>query len=218
MNKKLEKWERWLEVLYSQIMDLSTTRYIFWEVQKIIKQNSKIQKPSAFYNFIGDGYVTNTLSSIRRQVKVDQKSISFSRLLVEISENPQLLSRDRYISFYKKTNLGNDFAHSDFDLIAGKGNKYLDPKIPLEDNSKLKKLVHACEQYTDRRISHYDQRDPKIVPTFNDIDICVNYLEELLKKYYLIFKSEIITEFPPVFQYDWKSIFRETWIIKQKNA
>lgn len=218
MNGKFEKWDKWIDVLYSQVMDLSTTRYIFWEVQKIIKNNSKIQKPSAFYNFLGNGYVTIALSSIRRQLKVDQQSISFARLLIEISENPKIISRERYISNYEGSNLGIDIGHLDFDSIAGKGSKHIDSKIPLNDHSKLKNLAKACEGYADRRISHYDKRDPKLVPTFNDIDICVDYLENLLKKYYSIFRATVISQFPPIFQYDWRSIFKETWLKDENNA
>jgi len=94
MEDKYKKWGRWLKNIYSEITSLSVIRHIFWEVQKIIKDNPEIQKPSAFYEFIGNGYVASALMSVRRQIKIDDNSISFARLLKEISECPEILSQE----------------------------------------------------------------------------------------------------------------------------
>ena len=85
------------------------------------------------------------------------------------------------LKWYQKSNIDPETANYDFAAIAGKGNDFLDPKIPENDFRQLKKQAAAWEVYTDRRISHYDKRDPKKVPAFNDIDLCIDYLEQLLK-------------------------------------
>jgi len=52
------KWNKWIDVIRSEITDLSFNRNIFREVQDIIKNNPKIQKPSSFYEFLVNIYIT----------------------------------------------------------------------------------------------------------------------------------------------------------------
>ena len=89
MDSRLSKWLRWLKEVHDDIQQLLVKRNIFWEVQDIIKNNKEIHKPSSFYGYLGDTYVAYISIGIRRQVKVDKQSISFARLLTELS--PKLL-------------------------------------------------------------------------------------------------------------------------------
>ena len=84
MNERFAKWNRWLDIIYDQVTDLAVYRHIFWEVQNIIKNNQRIQKPSSFYTFLGTSYVALAVMGVRRQIKQDRQSISFARLLQEI--------------------------------------------------------------------------------------------------------------------------------------
>jgi len=38
---------------------------------------------------------------IRRQIKINEDSISFAKLLKEICDTPEILSRDRFVALYK---------------------------------------------------------------------------------------------------------------------
>src|SRR2546426_7612992 len=89
-----------------------------WEVQKIIRSNKNIQKPSSFYRYLGDTYVSYITIGIRRQIKIDRQSISFARLLSEIIETPSVLSRDYFKSLYKGS-VAESLADRDFDRFAG---------------------------------------------------------------------------------------------------
>ena len=217
MKDKFIKWEKWIDVIYKEIIELSSARYIFNEVQEIIKSNESIQKPSAFYNFLANSYVAWTLSSIRRQVKIHKDSISLAALLKEMYEFPELITRERYIKHYKDSNLEDILGNLDFDRITGKDRTFLDPQIPFNDWQNLKYVTSVCEKYSDYRISHYDKRKVNYIPTFKDLNNCIDLLEELLKKYYLIFKATAIAYLPPIFQYDWKVIFTEKWM-KENNG
>ncbi len=71
-----------------------------------------------------------------------------------------------------------------------------------------------CEKYADRRIAHFDERAISSIPTFLDLDKCIDFLEMLIKKYYLLFRAGSLNSILPVSQnrYDWKAIFKEAWI------
>ena len=211
MGDRFVKWNKWLDVIYSEITSLSVNREIFWEVQDIVKNNPKVQKPSSFYDFLGKAYVTLVFMGVRRQVKIDKGSISFARLLKEICETPEVLSRTRFVALYKGST-SEQFANRHFDKFAGKAVSHVDPTLVNLDLGKLKAKAQKCEEYADKRVAHIDKGRMKNIPTFTDIDDCIDFLEELMKKYYLLFRGISLRSILPVWQYDWKAIFREPWL------
>ncbi len=148
---------------------------------------------------------------IRRQIKIDDDSISFARLLKEISDTPEVLSRNRFVALYKGSTVEH-FADRDFDEFAGKEGNHVDPSLVKKDFENLKEKAKELEKYADKRIAHLDKRKPKTIPKFKDVDDCIDFLEELMKKYYLLFHAKSLLSILPVYQYDWKAIFREPWL------
>src|SRR6266850_2902607 len=103
-DDQFKKWDRWLEKIKGDITRLSVNRHIFWEVQEIIKRNAKIQKPSSFYEWMGNLYATDAVIGVRRLLDKDDRSISLARLLTEIQEKPEVLSRARFLALYRDAN------------------------------------------------------------------------------------------------------------------
>jgi len=224
MDDRFNKWNKWIDIIRSEITDLSINRNIFWEVQDIIKNNPKIQKPSSFYEFLVHIYVASALMGIRRQVKIDENSISFARLQKEICHTPEILSRKRFFNLYKGSSVEKiakrmgstveKFVSRDFDKFAGKIGNHVDPELIKLDFEELKSKAQKCEKYADRRVAHFDKQPMSNIPTFEDLDNCIDVLEKLLKKYYLLFRAGSLASILPVSQnkYDWKAIFKEAWI------
>jgi hypothetical protein len=53
--------------------------------------------------------------AIRRLVDWDKRAISLIRLIEQIADHPEVLSRRRYVGHYKAGNLAKQFAHRHFD-------------------------------------------------------------------------------------------------------
>ena len=212
MNKVFVKWIQWLDVIYKEITSLSVNRHIFWEVQEIIKTNKKIQKPSSFYEFLGSAYGSLTVMGIRRQVKIDKQSISFARLLDQIAKTPSVISRQRFVALYGADQTMIEFGERDFKKFVDRTGRHIDPSIVIDDLARLRTKASKCEKFADMRVAHFDKRALKNPPAFKDIDECIDYLEELLKKYTLIFRATCLTSVLPTWQYDWKEIFLYPWI------
>ncbi len=211
MNTRLIKWIKWLKVIHDDIQSLLVSRNVFWEVQKIIKNNKDIQKPSAFYKYLGDTYVAYAAIAIRRQVKSDKQSISFVRLLEEIAGDPAILSR----TYYKNLYVGSAvemFADGDFDKFAGVNKDHICPLMVRTDLERLKLKAKSIEDFADKRIAHHDKKQPKNLPTFSEVDDCINHLDQMYVKYHLVFHASSMTSLMPVYQYDWKRIFRVPWL------
>jgi hypothetical protein len=216
MDPKLIKWIRWLKSIEVEITQLVVARDIFWSVQKLIEGNKAIQKPSSFFKYMGDTYISFIVMGIRRQIKIDGKSISFARLLSEIECYPEKISRQYFRKLYKGSSV-ELLADNDFDQFCiNSGDPYISSIIVRNDLMELRKMACLCEEFADKIIAHRDKRDPKILPTFKDADDTINFLDKLYVKYHLIFNAESMKSLMPVYQYDWKQIFDFPWRVKNK--
>jgi len=95
------RWNGWLEKIKDEVTRLLVNRHIFWEVQEIIKANTRIQKPSSFYEWMGNVYATDAVIGVRKQIDLHKRSISFARLFTDIANSPGILSRDRFVAMYR---------------------------------------------------------------------------------------------------------------------
>jgi len=211
MDDRLKKWIRWLEIIYYDITQLLVKQNIFWELQDIIKANSKLQKPSSFYKYLGDTYIAYITIGIRRQIKNDKYSISFARLLTELSQTPSVLSRKYFIGLYSGFAVEH-LANRDFDKFCGINKDYISPDIVNADLNELNWVASVIEDFTDKRIAHHDKREPKILPKFEEVDSCLGVLDKLYCKYHLAFHASFMNSLMPTYQYDWKQIFTIPWI------
>ena len=217
MQQKLEKWIRWLKIIQDEIQQLVIAKDTFWEVQKIIKNNKAIQKPSSFYQYLGSTYVSHSVVGMRRQLKVDPQSISFARLLAEMAEYPEILSRKYYKSLYAGSTV-EPFADRDFDKFSEPGSLHVSKKMVLDDLKTLRDAGGKLEEYADLRIAHRDKRAIKSPPKFRDSDAFIELLDKLYVKYHRLFHASHMDTLMPTYQYDWKEIFREPWISSEPGG
>jgi hypothetical protein len=218
-----EKWQKWFDIIYEEIQALSIYRDVYREVQKLIKANPKIQKPSSFYDFLDIAYTAFAAMSIRRQIKIKNDSISFARLLSDMKKHPEIMSRDRFVALYKATSdkdCGVEVLQKHlenrplktFRKYSDSSGSQFNPEIADHDLQGLKATAEKIEKFADKRIAHYDKSMQKTPATFKDLDDSVDFLENLLKKYCLLFRAESLLNYPGTYQYDWKEIFRYPWI------
>ncbi|MDP3798839.1 MAG: hypothetical protein Q8R06_17120 [Polaromonas sp.] len=211
LDPRLQKWLRWLEVIKLQVQDLVMAKHTFHEVQAIIRDNPALHQANSFYKYLTITYVSHVVMGVRRQVKCDTQSISFAQLLGEMVATPELLSRPYYISLYAGTTV-EDLADGDFDRFAPAGAKHIDPILVEADLQRLREATAKCEEFADRRLAHHDKRDPKQLPTYNELDVAIDLLDQLYCRYFLLFHASAMDTLLPTWQYDWKEIFHTPWL------
>lgn len=211
-DELFKQWDEWLEIIYTDIQELVIRRHIFWEVQKIIRANPRIQKSSSFYTWMGSVYAVVASIGIRRQIDKRKDVISFYRLLFEIRRKPEVLSRKRYVSLYREPEIRARGADRHFDRFAGRGKPHVDPRIVEKDITDLTAITSKIKDYANERVAHFGKTGPKMVPVYKDLDECIDVMEDLLIKYWALFRAETIRALLPTWQFDWKEIFREPWI------
>jgi len=135
--------------------------------------------------------------------------------LIEIKNNPRILSRERYVSLSKNISLSDDdddYINICFDELVGADREYIDPRTVKRDIQLLKKKYKKLKYYINKRIAHADKNKITRLPTINDLDDCIDYLEELVLKYSAIFHAYSFDGLTPRLQYRWKNIFRIPWM------
>lgn len=208
---KLIKWVKWVEFLFNEVLYLNVNRFVFIELQTIINNNTKIQKPSIFYDQYRVNYATTILMHLRRLLEPNKSGITFYELLDDICNNPQVITRKYHINLYKQKNMGDET----FNKYAGKtiqDEDFLDINIVFSDKNNLEKNLNKLKPLIDKIIAHRDKNPPKVLQTYNDVDDTINFIGDLIKKYYLILKAGSIANLMPTIQYNWKEIFTEKWI------
>lgn len=211
MDLRLKKWLRWLDVIKGEVQELVVAKHTFHEVQKMIEANPKLQTGNSFYRYFAGTYVSHVVIGLRRQIKTDPQSISLALLLKEMSETPETFSRKYYVSLYQGS-VVEGLADKDFDRVAKPGSPHIDGTKVAADLQRLRDATAKCEEFADKRLAHRDKREPKAPPTYNEVDECIDLLDELFVKYQLAFHAKSSETLLPTWQYDWKAIFRTPWI------
>lgn len=206
------KWDKWLSTIYDDVQQLLVNRHIVREVQEIIRSNPSIQSDDTFYGTMWLCYATTAVIGIRRQLDTDMDSVSFARLLSEIQNRAEVLSRQRYVALYLGSTVGTDYADEEFDKFAGARGPHVDPAGVGNDLLTLNQKGQKVREFTNKRIAHHDKAEFKNIPTFAEVDECLDYLESLLTKYVALFRAEVLMQVVPDWQYDWKEVFRRPWI------
>ena len=237
ISPKLKKWRKWMKAIEKEIYGLVVDANMFWEVQDIIRENPRIQKPSAFYRYLGRTYLSHALSGLRRQIKPQKDSISFVGLLEDIAKNPEELSRSYYrslcaypdgpemsqiemegreeleeVGITGNSQLKDLIQMDDFAPYADASGEHVCPQMVKDDLNALKSAVEKHEEFADKRIAHWDKGEPDVVPTFGELDDCIKLLDKTYVKYHLLFYAESTDTLMPTYQYEWKTIFLEPWL------
>ncbi len=216
MDYKLQKWLHWIEIIKGEVQDLVVAKHTFHEVQGMIRDNPHLHQHSSFYNYLARTYVSHVVIGIRRQIKCDNQSISMTRLFKEMIDSPQTLPRIYYTAKYMGS-VVESLADRDFDKFAVPGGPHIDPNLISSDRANLQAASKCCEDFADKRIAHRDTREPKELTTFNEVDACIDLLDELYVKYHLLFHAGAMDTLLPTWQYDWKTIFRVPWLPPSEN-
>lgn len=207
-----------LDRIYENATEAIINQHIFWEVQDIIRNNAELQNASsAFYQWMASTFVHSTVLAVRRQIDSDQKSLSLMRFLLELQKYPELISRSYHETLYSRPEYSVDRARSaarhTYDKFVGQDAQVLDVSTVQNEIQRLKASSEKIHHYADRVVAHYDSRGlNQDTPKFNDVTECLKVIEELVLRYILLLKGAWQDSLLPTFQYDWKSIFRLTWI------
>ena len=91
--QKIKKWQKILEGQISEMTDVLERRLIFQETKKIVQSNDSINKDNIFYDYLRINYVYAQIIQLSRMLDQDPRTESFSNLLADIENNPEVFER-----------------------------------------------------------------------------------------------------------------------------
>lgn len=222
--QKLEKWNRWLGNANSdgsiahELANLAVIREIHSGLKSMVDNNKNLQKHSAFYSVMQITYSQSALMYIRRQVRRDKDSVGLIMLADDILKNSDLITKEFYSNLYtkdkdkKECEQWKKFGERNFiSHFGGALGDRLDPHIIEQDIQNLVKVSNDSSGFTDRRLAHLDKREPTSLPMYSEIESWCDVLNEILRKYMLLFHA-VDYKVEPILEHDWKNIFRTVWL------
>jgi hypothetical protein len=204
------RWVRWWRVLFDDIKTIAHHRDLYRQVAAMVEQNPALHVPSVFYDWMQRAYWMGQAVAIRRLVDWDSRSISLIRLIDQISDHPEVLSRRRYVRHYKNPRM-KQMAHRHFDQMARPGADQMSRRTILGHRRELLVAHRRVRVFVNKHVAHRDKHPMRRLPTYAEFDGCVDVLEKLAEKYSLILKAEG-TDVVPTIIGDWKKPFRVAWI------
>jgi hypothetical protein len=211
MKQKFQKWDQWLDTILNEVGSLVMFQFVYRELQSTIDKNKGIQKPSLFYDFMFSSYAAWAVMTVRRIVKSQKDSVSFTGLLKDMKINHILLTRERFVSLY--TPEMKDCAEGSFDRISGaKSLSHIASDMLSTDIAELEAVTNAIEVYADKIVAHHDQRKLTKLPTWDDLEKCISVIEKLALKYQFLLRARDDDTLLPAILYNWKEVFYIPWL------
>jgi hypothetical protein len=203
-----------LERIAAEVQQLLIGDHLFWELQKIVRENDMFRNASGlFTRWIAEGYAQSAVLGVRRQSKLNRGSISLRGFLEEIKEYPDLVSRQHYMSLYAgKDERLMQMGEEDFDRVAGGGSVCIPIPLVEEHISEISASAAGIEKYADRRVAHYDRREPAMpFPTFVELTAAIKALDEIVVLYWRLLIGYQMDTLMPTILFDWQDVFRFPW-------
>lgn len=208
-----KKWRRWLGRLSEDVSGLYRNLQIYKELIAIVRDNPKTLHPPAFFQWCRTNYIVAICIGIRRLSDNDFRSISLRRLLEELLERHDVLTRTSYRAFYWPKGLTSIDAYRDFDRKVGQGKQTIQKKTVRRDICKLKKTDDRIRRYVNKRLAHnaplYEIRN---IPTYDDIENALEVFDELATKYYSLLTGAGLVSFYSTPNFDWRQVLKSPWM------
>jgi AbiU2 len=211
-DSKVDKWIRWIEgPIKSEVLTMHHHRAVFQRVGEIVNGREPKLPDSLFFPFLANTYGTSQAAAIRRQAESSPRVISLGRLLAEIHEEPERLSRQRFVGPWDAGDQERG-ERSFSEHFAGDVGDHVDPKIVEVDASRLRDEAQKIVEYVNRHVAHADQDGLKELGTFAELHAAIDMIGDVFWKYSLLLTGDAYGTLEPVIQHPWEAVFYVPWI------
>ena len=235
MNDKLDKYQKWLNIISDEVRGLTFSLDVWKQVTQIENSSSHFKEYGGhFQHWQNQNYTYRMIISLCKitDPKIKEKDDkNFIKLLSELKET-SYISFERFlktydtvlplepeITFIKESNgikmydrsLCLKDAQESFEDITGYSYKETDFSNMLDaDISEIENIFKSIKKIRHKKLAHLTTTTIKNIPTYNDIENQIKILQEIVNKYYLIlFNANIAFHF---YDLNVKTVFEEAWI------
>ncbi len=217
-DSRVEKWVSWIDgSIKDEVLGIYAQRHVHQSLAKMTQLHGGLP-PSHFFDYLSTWYASSQALAVRRQAETSSRVVSLGRLLVEVRDNAERLTRNRFVSHAHDELLGGELAATFDRRFGGNPGSHVDPALVEQDLTALTVAAADVREYVDRHLAHSDASRLTELPTFATLNAAIDQLGETFRKYALLLTASSWATLVPVIQYDWLAAFREAWLLPQHEA
>lgn len=217
------KWQGWLGVIQSEIYDLHHHHEIWRGLVDRIEMLD-VAGSEYFLDAFTRMYVAGQAMGVRRQADTDSGTVSLGRLLVGLTNNTRVVTRDRFLEHWGVDEIDTGTERGQLErrhvsrrasdvwaTFAGAPDRdRLNPAVPRADMDRLVTASEGVVRFANKTIAHTDAVRPDRLPTFGDLDAAVRVLGEIYCFYSILLTGSAPSpdSLAPTMQGDWLAPFR----------
>jgi len=200
MKHRKQKWKRWLKKdLRPEIRYLMTLKIVYKKMTEVFTDSQKYPEKTYIYWYIAQVHSASIVAGIYRLIDKRGDVVSLYRLLTEVKNNPELVSRCAYTRLparypnHTRNYLNKNGLNKEFTQMAGNG-KYINRSIVDRDIKQIDNISDRVGKFRHKFIGHHadNQRHYRVMPTFKQAHDCVDELERIFNKYYQLITGTFI--------------------------
>jgi hypothetical protein len=199
-------------------------RRTFRDVAEVFRNNPRLQQTGEhLWVWFLMNYVSSVLIRIRRQIDSQNNTVNLKQLMHAIIKHPQVVTRGRRNAMNKPiapteflaATLDREFNETwvpHVDRESRDPSDCIDPAIVQQDLDTLESALKKVELFAHTVIAHRVRFPPLGAPTFEDIDLAFDAIEEALKKNALLISGVALLQAEPAPQFNTHEVFTFPWI------
>jgi hypothetical protein len=206
------KWRRWIKVIDQVIFDsIREDKLVFDNYYALVESNKAISSPWNFHHCVLQNHGRSLILQVRKLVDSDSRTYSLRKLLGEIANNPESITKRSFVAAYQKHH--RDIATNNWaKYVHGKSVPHLPKSVPLKDIELLKRLSKRICILINKDIAHLDRRRRKWTTNFDELYDLLKRLVSIAEKYGDLLGRAAADDLDNfAITYEWMSIFDVAW-------
>jgi hypothetical protein len=207
-NARLTRWRKYTEDIKFAVWDLHHHRNLFSQMMDALHKVSGDQR--YFIDHYWSIYRDSQMVALRRLVDQDPQTISMTRLLTELAEHPETMTRAVHLELWDITDDEDHWlqeANKVFDEYADGTGDNVDPQAVRRDLVQWKADTKPIKKWVDQHIAHFQAKPNAAAVGVSDLDEAIDKVAALIQKYSLLFTASSIGAFVPAIPGNWKLPF-----------
>ena len=216
LDDDVRRWRDWIEgPISSDVVSMHHKRHVWREVGAMLEARPWINDVDlTFWEFVRHCYSDSQAIAIRRQADRDPRSCSLARLIEEVRDDADKLTREYFTGLWDRQDGPHlvQLANKAFDQLAGSEHDHLDRSLPERDLARLGSDAAKMRAFVNEHVAHDAAEPTTEMPTFDDLNAAIDALGQLFRKYAHVLTAGSYVTLEPVIQGNWKQLFREPWL------
>lgn len=216
------EWGQWcsqFDALHNEVLGLHHSRRMWRTVRSMIETNPAVRRSGIAEYWMNQSYSVCQLVAVRRQTDGRKGVVSLHRSLDHLARKPSMVTRAWFSQELESNPKSRPYAASlaaGFDDFADPGQAQVKASSVAADRDQLTAAADRAKQVVDESLAHLADptrggTGPPAI-TWGDLDIAVDTIGNLYKKYYrLSHPGAILGNLEPNLPPGWDRIFETAW-------